>query len=53
VDSEGTNTENMGNSGTGPQFLVLTRFLDVNRYLLRLKTPQQPAALNPILASAS
>jgi hypothetical protein len=26
-DSEGTNTENMGNSGTGRQSLVSTRYL--------------------------
>jgi hypothetical protein len=28
----------MGNSGTGRQSLVLTRFLDANQYPLRLRT---------------
>jgi hypothetical protein len=37
----------MGNSGTGPQFLVLTRFLDVNRYLFRLKTPPATSGTKP------
>jgi hypothetical protein len=43
----------MGNSGTGRQFLVSTRFLDANRNLFAWKRYQQPAVLNPILASAS
>src|SRR5215204_7402341 len=42
-DSEGTNTENMGNSGTGRQSLVLTRFLDANRYPPRLKALWLPS----------
>src|SRR5215216_895483 len=52
LDSEGTNTENMGNSETERQSLALARFLDANRYLLRLETRPAPSGTNPILASA-
>jgi hypothetical protein len=37
----------MGNSGTGRQSLVLTRFLDANWYLLRLKTPPAASGTKP------
>src|SRR4051794_3600098 len=46
-DSEGTNTENMGNSGTGRQSHVLTRFLGAGRFLLRPKTPLSTSGTNP------
>src|SRR6266540_826999 len=47
VDSEGTNTENMGNSGTGRQSLVSARFLDANRYAFRLKTLPATSGTKP------
>src|SRR4051794_613076 len=46
-DSEGTNTENMGNSGTGRQSHVLTRFLGAGRFLLRPKTPPSTSGTKP------
>src|SRR6476660_5127495 len=44
--SEGTKTENMGNSGTGGN-LVLMRLLDVKRYPLRLKMLGAPSGTKP------
>jgi len=37
----------MGNSGTERQSLVLMRFLDANRYLLRLETRPAPSGTKP------
>jgi len=37
----------MGNSGTGRQSLVLTRLLDANRYLFRLKTLPAASGTKP------
>src|SRR6187431_3397516 len=45
AESEGTNTENMGNSGTRQQSVVLPRSHDANRYHFARTSYQHPAVL--------